>query len=82
MIAGLLSSRLTLPVMLGGGVLIAIMWAYIHVKGEGVQQEKNRVEGQNNEAIQAANDADMSRSECNSTDGMQWDFAAGKCVGR
>lgn len=75
-----------LQLALGAGALAlaggAFTWWSVHQFNKGYARAVHDVAVQNQEAVNAVNEARARVRDCNARDGMRWDQVAGECVRR
>ncbi|WLR92195.1 hypothetical protein [Shinella zoogloeoides] len=67
-------------ILLGTVVAGGLIWLYAEIRGEGARSVTSKIERQNNEARNAADDARSAYDRCLDGGGL-WNFGASRCDG-
>ncbi|MGB3815636.1 MAG: hypothetical protein WA950_20645 [Shinella sp.] len=67
-------------IILGVVIAAALIWLYADIRADGARSVTSRLERQNNEAGNAADNARSAYDRCLDAGGL-WNFRAGRCDG-
>ncbi|WLR92962.1 hypothetical protein [Shinella zoogloeoides] len=63
---------------MGAAIAGALIWLYAEIRDQGARSATSKIERQNNEARNAADDARSAYDRCLDGGGL-WNFGAGRC---
>lgn len=67
-------------IIIGAAVAAALIWLYADIRADGARDVTSKIERQNNDARNAADDARSAYDRCLDGGGL-WNFGAGRCDG-